>query len=177
MGSQSKPVASDLEAEAQLLPLRAGFPSCAGPLTFALLRPGRPSWTSVAARQPGNPAGQAGDPVEFQEAQCRGNEQRISLCKFSRSHSWRAWSSWFPLALFVDPLNAFWVGVILWIAYAAIGIRAVTVDQPADPNNPMSWGLDVAFHGWGDAKGLGVTAIALFICTVLLLVILLIWSF
>ena len=82
-----------------------------------------------------------------------------------------------PLALFVDPLNAFWVGVILWIAYAAIGIRAVTADQPADPNNPMSWGLDVAFHGWGDAKGLGVTAIALFICTVLLLVIFLIWSF
>lgn len=80
------------------------------------------------------------------------------------------------LALFVDPGTAFGVGVAFWIGYAFIGYRAVTADQPADPNPPVPWhGLDVAFHGWGDAKGLGMTVAAWFVGTLLLLVILLIW--
>jgi hypothetical protein len=81
-----------------------------------------------------------------------------------------------PLAVFADPVTAFGVGVVFWIGYSVIAYRAVTADQPADPNPRLPWeGLDAVFDDWwGDAKGLNMTVAALCIGTVLLFVMLLI---
>jgi hypothetical protein len=65
------------------------------------------------------------------------------------------------LAFFVDPWWR-WVAFVWFLGYAAIVLRAGTADQPADPNPPLPWdSLEVAFHRWGDRKGVGIAAVAL----------------
>jgi hypothetical protein len=78
---------------------------------------------------------------------------------------------WILLAFF-DSL-AVW-GTFLWfVGYVAIGVYVATADQPADPNLRLPPSLEVAFHGFRNEKGLGITGAALFLGMILLMVVIL----
>jgi hypothetical protein len=59
-----------------------------------------------------------------------------------------------------------WIAAAVVAGYGAILVRAAYADQPACPNDPLPRWLEDFFHGWPNAKGLGISTAAWFIGTI-----------
>jgi hypothetical protein len=53
-----------------------------------------------------------------------------------------------------------WIAAAVVAGYGAILVRAAYADQPACPNDPLPRWLEDFFHGWPNAKGLGISTAA-----------------
>lgn len=68
------------------------------------------------------------------------------------------------VAILVIFVSGWWwyIATAVVAGYGAILVRAAYADQPAYPNDPLPPWLEDFFHGWGNAKRMGISTVAWF---------------